>query len=69
MSIRLMVRKILSQVATCRDDDRELIFRVHQFRPDAHPATVIRYRAVFQNQLKLFPPIDPTVAKRRNRHK
>ena len=69
MSIRFIVKKVLRQSAVCRDDDRMLIAKVTEICPGASPATVIRYRAVYQNKDNLFPPTRPEVAKRRNRHK
>lgn len=69
MSVRQMVRKVLSQSTICRDDDRALVAGVTQISPNANPVTIVRYRAYYQNKRNLFLPVDPNVAKRRNRHK
>lgn len=69
MSIRQAVRIVLSRSTDCRNDDRELITGVLQICPDAHSVSVVRYRAMYQNQQNRFLPTDPKVANRRNRHK
>ncbi len=69
MSIRQVVRLTLSRFEECRNDDRLLFAEVFPICPDAHPTTVTRYRAHFQNDLGWFSPTRPDVLKRRNRHK
>jgi len=69
MPIRQAVRIVLTRSTDCRNDDRRLIDGVLLLCPAAHPSTIVRYRAMFQNQQNQFLPDDLSVAKRRNRHK
>lgn len=69
MTIRKAVRLALSHYVECRNDDRLLFAEVFPICPGAHPATIVRYRAHFQNDQGWFLPTNPEVLKRRRRHK
>jgi len=69
MSLRTLVRVLLKRVETCRNNDQILMEHVWASRPNANPTTIVRYRAHYQNGLRLFLPTDATVLKRRSRHK
>lgn len=55
MSIRRIVRKVLSQFTICRDDDRVLVTRVHQFCPDANPDHYRPIQSLLPEQIAVVP--------------